>query len=832
MEPTKETRRKYDFKAVEARWQKQWTDSSLYKAPERPDPKNKFYILVMFAYPSGDIHMGHFRNYIIGDAVARYQMMLGKDVLHPFGWDAFGLPAENAAIKRNIHPQEWTYSNIAVSRATLQKVGISFDWSREIVSSDPDYYKWTQWMFLQMFKRGLAYRHFGYVNWCPNDKTVLANEQVKDGKCERCDTPVEKKKQEQWYFRITDYADRLLEGLDKLPHWPDGLKTLQRNWIGKSKGAEIEFKLDGTEEKLAIFTTRPDTIFGVSFMAVAPESDIFDRVTIPNSHASMVAGYRAKAMMRSEIDRATATADKDGVFTGLHAVNPFNGEKVQVWVADYVLPGYGTGAVMGVPAHDERDFMFAKKYELPLKVVIQRPDKVAQTPDFMSEAFTEYGPMVNSGKFNGLSGEKAISATISHAAEQGFGHERVQFKLKDWSVSRQRYWGCPIPIVHCKKCGPVAIDESTLPVLLPKVANFMPKGRSPLADVPVFMNTACPKCGGAAERDPDTMDTFMCSSWYYLRYIDPSNSEAPFDKDKAARWLPIDLYIGGITHAVGHLIYYRFFQKFLHDIGWLADEEPTIGMFNHGMVSDSKGEVMSKSKGNAVSPIDLIESRGVDVTRLAMYFTAPSEREVMWSSDSLTGVEKFLLNRLVPLIERLKGSKVDLKRYFNHESLSPAERTLYIKLNQTIRRIGLSFEDLQFNTSVSSLMELVRDYESSENLGDEFNDYVILKTVQLMAPFAPHLAEELWSQAGQTGSVFKSVWPVFDPSAVVGDTIEIAVLVNGKLRDTIHIQRDLGQEAVEAEVLACEKVKAFISGKEIIKKIYVPGRIFNIVVKG
>jgi leucyl-tRNA synthetase len=828
MEPTKETRRRYDFKTVEARWQKQWDDSALYKAPTHPDSKNKFYLLVMFAYPSGDIHMGHFRNYIIGDAVARYQMMLGKDVLHPFGWDAFGLPAENAAIKRNIHPQEWTYSNIAASRSTLQKVGISFDWSREIVSSDPDYYKWTQWMFLQMFKKGIAYRHFGYVNWCPTDNTVLANEQVKDGKCDRCGTLVEKKKQEQWYFRITEYADRLLEGLDKLQHWPDGLKTLQRNWIGKSTGAEIEFKLDNSNEMLAIFTTRPDTIFGVSFMAVAPESDIFDRVAIPASHAKLVSEYRTKAMMRSEIDRSTAANDKDGVFTGLYAINPFNGDKVEVWVADYVLPGYGTGAVMGVPAHDSRDFTFAKKYGLPIKIVIQGTETSSQS----AEPLTEYGPMINSGEFDGLSGIAAITATTAFAAEGGFGRERTQYKLKDWSVSRQRYWGCPIPIVHCKKCGPMALDESQLPILLPKVDNFKPKGRSPLADVPEFMNTTCPKCGSPAERDPDTMDTFMCSSWYYLRYLDPSNTTAPFDKKMAEEWLPIDLYIGGITHAVGHLIYYRFFQKFLHDIGWLKDDEPTIAMFNHGMVMDSKGEVMSKSKGNVVSPIELIETRGVDVTRLAMYFTAPSEREVMWTADSLTGVEKFLLNRLVPLSEGYSGSQINLKCYFKQEALSATERELYTKLNQTIKRVSASFEDLQFNTAVSALMELIRDYEAANGLSVSFKNYVILKTIQLMAPFAPHLAEELWKECGQSGSVFKSAWPVFDPSAIVSETIEIAIQINGKLRDTVRVQRDIEQSGVEAAAFAIEKVKQSIAGKQIVKKIYVQGRILNIVVKG
>ncbi len=524
---------KYNFKEIESRWQRIWEETGLNKAAELPDRDKKFYMLVMFAYPSGDIHMGHFRNYIIGDAVARHQMMLGNDVLHPFGWDAFGLPAERAAIQRNIHPQDWTLQNIAVSRATLQKVGISFDWSREVTSCLPDYYKWTQWMFIQLFKNKLAYRKRGFVNWCPEDKTVLANEQVKDGKCERCHTPVVKKDQEQWYFKITDYADRLTDDLDSLPGWPENVKTMQKEWIGRSYGAEIDFTIEETGEKLPVFTTRPDTIYGVTFMAIAPEAEIVDRLNLEADYKQKVEEYRQKAMARSDIERVAATEEKDGVFTGKYAINPFNGERVQLWVADYVLAGYGTGAVMAVPAHDTRDFAFAKKYDIPIKVVIHPDANTSLDVNKMDDAFVEYGPMVNSQQFDGLAGKNAVKKVTEYAAGKGFGRAKVNYKLKDWSISRQRYWGCPIPIIHCPKCGEVPVPEENLPVELPKVENYTPRGRSPLADVPEFMNVKCPECGGEAQRDPDTMDTFVCSSWYYLRYIDPHNESEPFDKAKA-----------------------------------------------------------------------------------------------------------------------------------------------------------------------------------------------------------------------------------------------------------------------------------------------------------
>jgi leucyl-tRNA synthetase len=821
----------YDFKAVEDKWQQEWQAQNLYAALELPDPDNRFYMLEMFAYPSGDIHMGHFRNYIIGDAVARYQMMLGKGVLHPFGWDAFGLPAERAAIERKIHPSEWTQKNITTSRSTLQKAGISYDWSREINSSDPEYYRWTQWIFIQLFKKGLAYRKRGYVNWCPTDKTVLANEQVKDGKCERCDTVVEKKDQIQWYFKITDYADQLTDDLDKLPDWPDSVKTMQREWIGRSYGTEIDFTIEDSGEKLPVYTTRPDTIFGVTFMAIAPEAELIVRLNLAPEFAEKVCEYREIAMRRSEIDRAAATGEKDGVFTGKYAINPYNGERVQLWVADYVLAGYGTGTVMAVPAHDTRDFAFAKKYDIPIKIVIHPDADTPLEPGNMDDAFTGYGVMVNSGRFDGLVGQDAIKKVTDFAEKEGFGRYKTNFKLKDWSISRQRYWGCPIPIIHCDKCGEAPVPDDQLPVELPVVENFLPKGRSPLADVPDYMNVTCPECGGEAQRDPDTMDTYVCSSWYQIRYVDAHNDQAPFDKDKAARWLPVDLYVGGITHATGHLIYFRFFHKFLRDLGWVKGDEPVKRLVCLGMVADEKGETMSKSKGNAVPPFPYFEKYGIDVTRLAMFFTGPTERGVLWDGSTFLGVQKFLNKALVPLVDQFRKCDHDLKQHFNVGDLSKDERAIYVKLNQTIKRVGEDIDRLQLNTAIAALMELVRDYQPDKIANDQLNDSVVLKTIQLVAPLAPHLAEELWHQAGFEDSVFKSLWPVFDPKAIVGESIEIAVQINGRLRDTVTVAADADQAAVEAAAFESSKIQNHTDGKQIVKKIFVKGRILNIVVK-
>lgn len=822
---------KYNFKDIENKWQKKWDETKLFQAPENPNPKNKFYMLVMFAYPSGDIHMGHFRNYIIGDAVARYQMMLGKDVLHPFGWDAFGLPAERAAIQRGVHPEKWTIENIAISRETLKKVGISYDWSREVISCLPDYYKWTQWMFIKMFEKGLAYRKRGFVNWCPEDKTVLANEQVKNGKCERCETEIVKKEQDQWYFKITDYADRLIDDLDDLPDWPENLKTMQKEWIGRSYGAEIDFTIEETGKKLSVFTTRPDTIYGVTFMAIAPESKLLEELNLEEDFKESVDEYCRKSMTRTDIERVMVTDEKDGVFTGKYVVNPFNGEKVQLWVADYVLSGYGTGAVMAVPAHDSRDFLFAKKYGIPIKIVIHPDEKTVLNIEDMNDAFTDYGVMVNSGEFNGLKGKDAVQKVTDFAVDNNFGSHKINYKLKDWSISRQRYWGCPIPMVHCDKCGIVAVPEPDLPVELPMVTDYIPKGRSPLSDVVSFIKVKCPKCGGEAQRDPDTMDTFVCSSWYYLRYADPKNEMEPFNKDITNNWIPIDLYIGGITHAVGHLIYFRYFHKFLQDIGWVNSPEPATALFNHGMVIDEKGEVMSKSKGNVVSPMRLMDERGVDISRLAMFFTAPSDKEVLWSTDSVTGVEKFATNKVYPLLSYYRNSKPDLKCYFNHNILNNYEKNLNIKLNQTIKKVEESFRRLQFNTAISAIMELLRDYIPEDVDNEQFNDYLLTKVTQLIAPLTPHLAEEIWESFGNELSVFKSKWPSYDPDAIIGDMIEIAVQVNGKLRDSIKVSSNAEQIEVEKTALESSRVQNFIKDKTIITKIYIKGRILNIVVK-
>ncbi len=820
---------KYNFREIEKKWQAAWESSEIYRAPKKP-ARDKFYMLVMFAYPSGDIHMGHFRNYILGDALARYQMMRGKDVFHPFGWDSFGLPAERAAIQHNMKPAEWTYKNIEVSRSTLKKTGISFDWSREIASSDPEYYKWTQWIFIQLFKKGLAYQKTGWINWCPEDKTVLANEQVVNGECERCGTKVEKRELKGWYFKITDYADRLIDDLDKLPGWPENVKTMQREWIGRSHGLEVDFIIEETGEKLPIYTTRPDTIYGVTFMAVAPESPLLQKLNLEGEYKDKVEAYRKDVMLRSEIERAAA-GEKDGVFTGKYAINPFNGEKIQLWVADYVLAGYGTGAVMAVPAHDSRDFLFAKKYNIPIKVVIHPDENTDLVVEEMDDAYTEYGVMVNSDRFNGAAGKDALEKVNDYAEKTGIGRRKTNYKLRDWSISRQRYWGCPIPIIHCPKCGMVPVPEKELPVRLPEVEHYIPKGRSPLADVPEYVNVKCPECGGEAERDPDTMDTFVCSSWYFLRYIDPRNDKALYDRDVLDAWMPIDKYIGGITHATGHLIYFRFFQKFLYDIGWVKDEEPARELFNHGMVLDANGEVMSKSKGNVASPMELVESRGVDVSRLAMFFTAPAEKEVLWTNDFIVGIEKFVKNRFYPLVETYRGSQPDLKYHFKLEELGESDKNAYIRLNQTIKKVTDDMERLQINTAISALMELESAYSRLRIENDRLNDYIVLKAIQLIAPMAPHLAEEMWELCGGKDSVFKSEWPEYDPDAVQFDSVTIAVQINGKLRSQVEVALDSPEESVMEKALAEPKIQSYVSGKEIIKKIYIKNKLLNLVIK-
>ncbi|MEW5875944.1 MAG: leucine--tRNA ligase [Candidatus Zixiibacteriota bacterium] len=814
------------------KWQKRWDDLNLFRAADKPDPARKYFVMPMFAYPSGDIHMGHFRNYTMTDAIARKRMMEGREVLHAFGWDAFGLPAEAAAIKRGLHPEEWTLSNVAQSKATLQRIGISFDWSREVNSCLPDYYKWTQWMFVQLYKHGLAYRKESEVNWCPNCNTVLANEQAAGGICWRCEGPVTKKNLTQWYFRITDYADRLLDDIDTLEGWPETVKSLQRNWIGRSHGAQIKFTLeDGSD--FSVFTTRPDTIYGVTFMAIAPDAPLLRNLTIPEKRRGEVEKFLAEARGRTAVERM-ADAEKRGVDTGLRVTNPLSGEKIPLWVADYVLAGYGTGCLMGVPAHDQRDFEFARKYHLPIRPVIQTGDQVRDGAA-MTDADPGEGRMVNSGPFDGLEGQAGVDAVIAHLEKHRLGQAQTQFHLTDWLISRQRYWGAPIPMIHCAKCGVVPVPEDQLPVLLPKGnIDFLPKGRSPLADVPEFMNVSCPKCGGKAERDPDTMDTFMCSSWYFLRYLDPKNDKAPFDKAKARAWLPIDYYMGGITHATGHLIYFRFFTKFLKDIGWLEIEEPATILFNHGMVMDSQGQVMSKSKGNVVSPIDMIARHGVDPVRIAMYFATPGEREVLWSDAGMVGAERFLIkvdHFVRGAREALATASFDPDRNFDVSQLSDAERDAYRKLNQTITKVDHDFELMQLNTHIAAVMELIGSLGSGESFTPEFRAVCAATMIRLLAPLTPHMSEEWWEVLGFPPSIFRAGWPKVDRSALAADTMQIAVQINGKLRGQIEVPSDAAEDAIVAIAERDPKVIPHLEGKTRVKAIHVPKRLVNLLVK-
>lgn len=818
----------YNFEEIEAKWLKIWEETGLYKTKE--NPQKKFYCLEMLPYPSGDIHMGHFRNYTIGDVVARYKMMQGYDLLHPLGWDAFGLPAEEAAIKHKLNPKDWTLNNISVSRATLKKIGISYDWDKEIITCQPDYYRWNQWIFIKLFEKKLAYRAKALVNWCPKDKTVLANEQVQQGKCWKCGSDVTKKELEQWFFRITTYADRLLADLDKLSGWPENVKTMQRNWIGKSEGVEINFTLEKTGERLPVFTTRPDTIFGVTFMSIAPEHPLLKSLEMEPKYKNEVENYIKKSILKSDIDRTATIGEKDGVFTGRYAINPLSGEKVALWVADYVLASYGTGMVMGVPAHDQRDFLFAKKYNLPIKIVIQ-PQGQKLNEKEMSEAYQDEGIMVNSGEFSGLSSSEGIKKVIDFMEKKKLGQRKINYKLRDWLLSRQRYWGTPIPMMHCPKCGIVPVPEKELPVLLPEGdIDYIPKGRSPLEDVKEFIETTCPKCKGKAKRDPDTMDTFVDSSWYHIRYIDNKNSKEIFDKKKVAQWMPIDIYIGGIEHATGHLLYFRFFTKFLYDLGYLNVDEPVLKLFNHGMVLDAKGEVMSKSKGNVVSPIDVINRVGVDTSRLAMLFAAPSDKEMLWTEDSLTGTERFL-KRVYRIVDSLDKSRLDLKKKFDLDSLSDQEAVTYRKLNQTIKKVTEDIEALQFNTAIAAMMEFINVLEDLDRNSLVYT-YSALNLVLILAPLAPFMAEELSEKLGLSkGSIFKARWPAYDLDALKEEQITYVVQVNGRLRATVEAPVGLQDEELKKLVLGSDKVQTYLKDKEIVKTIVVPNKLVNIVVK-
>ena len=814
------------FQEIEEKWQKRWREAGVFDTPDDPG-EDKFYLLEMYAYPSGDIHLGHFRNYSIGDVIWRYNRMKGKKMLHPFGWDSFGLPAEQAAIKRNIHPKDWTEGNIATGKSTMQSIGLSYDWDREIATSRPDFYKWTQWVFLQLYKRGLAYQKEAAVNWCPKCNTVLANEQVVGGCCWRhSDTPVQRKTLKQWFFRITDYAQRLLDDLDKLDQWPHTVKSIQRYWIGRSEGANINFEIVETGDSLPIFTTRPDTVYGVTFMAIAPEAGPMRKLVDLCPNRDAVERYIHEAAMKSEIERVAEDREKDGVDTGLHVRNPYNGKDVPLFVADYVLAGYGSGAVMAVPAHDQRDFDFAKKYGIPIDIVIAPPGDAISSEE-MADAYTDPGIMVNSDRFDGMDSREAIPAMVEFGEEKGFAEKAIQFKLRDWLISRQRYWGAPIPVVHCEKCGTVPIPEEDLPVELPHVDDFLPRGRSPLADVPEFMNTKCPICGGPARRDPDTMDTFVCSSWYELRYLDPHNDSKPFDIEEAKKWLPVDLYIGGIEHATGHLLYFRFIFKVLYDLGLLPVDEPVVKLFNHGMVCDENGEIMSKSKGNVVSPTVVIDKHGVDVSRTAMLFFAPPGHEISWSEDGIKGAERFLRR-----IDRLIFPNIDPSRVADSiETLSGRDAVLYRELHRTIDFVTRDIDEMAFNTAIARLMEFI-NVVSPEDMERSAIAFTIAETLtRLLAPFAPHVAEEFNERLGFDCLIIERPWPKCDESVIGFDTVEIGVQVCGKLRGTIFVSPEADREAVLASVMEIPNVRKNIEGKKIVKVIYVPGRILNIIAK-
>lgn len=813
---------KYEPSEIEPKWQKYWEEKGLFKTPQRSE-KPKYYMLVMFPYPSGTLHVGHVKNYVIGDAVARYKRMRGYNVLHPFGYDAFGLPAENAAIERKIHPKDWTLDNINTIRRQIKRLGISYDWDREVITCLEPYYKWTEWIFLKLYEAKLAYKKKAAVNWCPRCMTSLANEQVKDGRCERCGTPITIRHLEQWFFKITDYAERLLKDLDKLTGWPEHVKTMQKNWIGESKGAKVKFKVDGLDLDIEIFTTRPDTLWGVTFMALAPESPLVEQIVLPElKHA--LEHFLVRVSTQDRHRRGSLEAEKEGFFTGRYAINPVNGEKVPIYVANYILMEYGTGAIMGVPAHDQRDYEFAKKYGIPIRQVIKPSE-----PFDEDKAYDGPGVMINSGPLSGTKIPEEMEKVVDWLEEKGLGERSEQYKLRDWLISRQRYWGAPIPIVYCEKCGAVPVPEKDLPVTLPYDVEFLPTGQSPLALKEEFKKTTCPKCGGPATREVDTMDTFVDSSWYFLRYVNPDLEDAPFKKEDVDYWLPVDQYVGGVEHAILHLLYSRFITKVLHDLGYLSFDEPFTNLFTQGMIYKD-GAKMSKSKGNVVSPDDMIEKYGADTLRLYILFMGPPEKDAEWSDAGIEGVHRFI-RRAWSLIDKIASLNDQ-----DSSEMGPRERELRRKLHSALLKITQDMEGgFKFNTAISGLMELVNDVSDYLQQIPQEQWHVSLlkefaeKFVLMISPFAPHFAEELWHAMGKTTSIMEESWPMYDPEALKIEEVEIAVQVNGRLRDRIRIPVDATKQDALKIALESEKVKKFLNG-EPKDAIYVPKRLLNIIV--
>lgn len=822
---------KYNFTEIEKKWQDVWEKEDAFKTVEDYD-KEKYYVLEMFPYPSGKLHMGHVRNYSIGDVIARFKRLKGYNVLHPMGWDSFGLPAENAAIKNDIHPAIWTDSNIAEMHRQLQGLGFSYNWDREVATCKEEYYKWMQWIFIQFYNKGLAYKKDNPVNWCPSCQTVLANEQVVDGCCERCHTPVTKKRLSQWYLKITDYADRLLKDLDKMPGWPEKVKLMQKNWIGRSTGAEVTFEIENFSKKLQIYTTRPDTLFGVTYMVLAPEHPFVPELTNGTEYEAAVKAYQEECQHKSEIERTSLTKEKTGVFTGCYGINPVNGKKVPIFISDYVMMDYGTGAIMAVPAHDQRDFEFAKKFDLDIVPVVD-----SQNPEIdinnLTEAFVAEGTMINSGKYTGMNNKEAIEEITKDLEADGLGKAQVNYKLRDWLISRQRYWGCPIPMVYCEECGWVPEKEENLPVKLPTDVEFTGKGDSPLKTSKTFGETTCPCCGKKAVREFDTMDTFVDSSWYFLRYCDAHNSEKPFDKKKADYWMNVDQYIGGVEHAILHLLYARFFQMVMHDLGLVDAEEPFDNLLTQGMVIKD-GSKMSKSLGNIVSPEEIQAKYGADTARLFILFAAPPEKELDWSDAGVEGSYRFL-NRVYRLVqEYVNEIRGDFRGSETITIQSAEDKALNFQLNATVKKVT---EDaggrFSFNTAISSIMELVNalyKYKQGEVNVPLMND-AIEKLILILNPFVPHITEELWNDLGHEDRVYQQNWPEFDPAALELETVEIIVQVNGKLKDKMAFEKNAEKSAIEEAALASERVQDAIAGKSVVKTIVVPNKLINFVVK-
>ena len=825
---------KYAPHDIEAKWQKYWEENKTFKV-EMDKDKPKSYVLEMFPYPSGNLHMGHVRNYSIGDVIARFRTMKGFNVLHPMGWDSFGMPAENAAIKHNIPPKKWTLENIANMTRQLKALGLSYDWDREVTTCKEDYYKWTQWFFELFYKRGLAVKKESAVNWCDTCNTVLANEQVIDGKCWRCDHEVVKKDLSQWFFKITDYADELLKDLDLLPGWPERVKTMQHNWIGRSEGLEFSFEIPALNDTVAVYTTRPDTAYGVTFMALAAEHPLIKKICENNPKADEINAFCERVRNQSEIERTSSESEKEGVFTGVYCINPFTGRKVEIWVTNYVLYDYGTGAVMGVPTGDQRDWMFADKYGIEKIVTICPVGKELKLEEMTCAYEEKEGMLVNSGEFTGMEMHKAMSAIMDKAEAEGFGKRRVNYRLRDWLISRQRYWGAPIPIIYCPHCGEVLVPEDQLPVRLPEDVSFTAGAKSPLATSEEFVHCKCPKCGADATRETDTMDTFLCSSWYYLRYTDAHNDKMPFDKELNNYWGPVDQYIGGIEHAILHLLYSRFFVKVLRDAGLVDYDEPFSNLLTQGMVIKD-GAKMSKSLGNVVSPEEILSKYGADTARLFILFAAPPERELEWSDQGVEGSFRFL-NRIWRIVQAFEAVLAQKVTEYDYSNLSEADKDLRRVLHSSIKKVTNDIETrFNFNTAISTMMELVNALYAYKEAAKEPNAGLVYEAIsdliKMMSPFVPHITEELWRGAiDANSSVHEQSWPECDEEALKVDNVEIVLQVNGKVRGRLTVPAEATKEELEKIAMADANVQAHIGDATVRKVICVPGRLVNIVAK-